>query len=352
VFGIPVRLHFTFLLLLAFLLFVGLSGRQSAAMNVVYVLALFGSVILHELGHALVAKRYGVRTIEIVMFPIGGVARLSRALGAREELWIALAGPAVNLVIAAVIFGYLASENAIVGLKALAQTLDGTMLERIGLGNLILALFNMLPAYPMDGGRVLRSLLARFRPEEDATRIAARAGRVLAIAMGFYGLLAMNFMLVFIGFFIYLGASQESAAATGRALTQGIPVRAAMVTDFRTLMHGETVRDAANLLIATSQQDFPVVYGRQVLGLLGRAGLLRAMISHGPETFVAEVMNRDFVQVAPDDALIEALPKLSGPGSCALVMDGEELVGLLTSENVSEFLLLRRVGLQVAPAAS
>ena len=132
----------------------------------------------------------------------------------------------------------------------------------------VLCLFNLLPAFPMDGGRILRAVIARCRSEERATRIAAATGRMLAILLGLVGLLTAQFMLVFIAFFVYLGAAQEGAAVAGRSLTQGVPVRAAMITDYRTLPHGSTVRDAANLLLATSQQDFPVMHGDQVIGLL------------------------------------------------------------------------------------
>jgi Zn-dependent protease/CBS domain-containing protein len=345
IFGVPVRFHFTFLMLLVFLIFLGLSGRQSGAAMAIYVAALFGSVLLHELGHSLAARYYGVKTVEIVMFPIGGVARLDRALRAHEELWIALAGPAVNLVIAAAIFGYLYATGALVPAEQLLDATDENLLERIGIGNVILAVFNLLPAYPMDGGRVLRSLLARFRTENEATRIAAKTGRIFAGVMGLYGLLSMNFMLVFVALFVYLGASQEGAAAEGKALTEGIPVRAAMITDFRSLPHGATIRDAAELLIATSQQDFPVVFGDRVMGLLGRADLLKAIVSAGPEAYVSSVMNRNFLTLSPDEPLPEAMQKLAAGGSCALVIEDGKLAGLLTVENISEYLLLRKVGL-------
>lgn len=344
--GVPVRLHFTFVLLFAFLIFYGIGERQSAWLNVLYIAALFASVILHELGHALVGRRYGVRTLEIVMFPIGGVARLERPPRPREELWIAVAGPAVNLVLAAGLFGLALWQGGLVPYQKLAEPTDANFVQRLAVGNLMLALFNLLPAFPMDGGRILRSLLALNRPVEDATRRAARAGQLLAIVMGLYGLLSMNFFLVFIAFFVYLGAAQESAAAVGRILTQGLPVRAAMVREFRTLSHGDTIRDAAELLLATSQQDFPVLHAGQVVGLLGRTALLRGMASAGPESYVAGAMSRDFLRVSPDEDLAETLPKLAQAGSCALVMDGDRLVGLLTSENVSEFLLLRQVGLK------
>src|SRR5713226_10045125 len=151
IFGVPIRLHFTFLLLLVFLLFIGIGEKQSGASTAIYILALFGSILLHELGHALVASRFGIRTVEIVMFPIGGVARPERMPKAREELWIALAGPAVNLILAAIIS--FAVDGRFVPLEHLKEPTDANLAQRIALGNLFLALFNLLPAYPMDGGR-------------------------------------------------------------------------------------------------------------------------------------------------------------------------------------------------------
>jgi Zn-dependent protease len=340
--GVPVRFHFTFILLLIFLVVVGAGGRLAGLMEALYLLALFTSVLLHELGHAVVSRRYGIRTLEIVMFPIGGVARLERSPRPKEELWIAVAGPAVNLVIFLAIAGYLAARNQSEGIREMAAG-GASLSMRIAVGNLILALFNLLPAFPMDGGRILRSILAKYRPEEEATRIAAAAGRLLAIGMGLWGLVSANFFLLFIAFFVYLGATQESAVAAGRSLTQGMPVRAAMVTDFRTLAHGSTLRDAADLLLATSQQDFPVTHGGDVLGLLGRNSLLKAMATQGPEAYIAGAMNRDFVRLSPDMDLAEALALMGKAGSCALVMEGSRLLGLLTAENLTEFLLLRRL---------
>jgi Zn-dependent protease/CBS domain-containing protein len=342
-FGVPVRLHFTFVLLLVFLLFIGIGGKQSGATTAIYILALFASVLVHEVGHTLVARHYGIRTIEIVMFPIGGVSRPERPPKAREEMWIALAGPLVNLLIAAGLMAWMWVRTGWVAIEQLREPTDANLAERIALGNLLLFLFNLLPAYPMDGGRILRSILALRRPEEEATRIAAGAGQSLAILLGLLGLLWGNFMLVFVALFVYLGASQEGAAARGRILTSGFPVGAAMITDLRTLQHGQTIREAGELLLATSQHDFPVMHGKSVIGLLTRAALVRAMIAEGPDAYVSGAMDRDFKRVAPDLPLSEAVPLLAGPAACALVMDPEDhLRGMLTSENLSEFILLRQ----------
>jgi Zn-dependent protease/CBS domain-containing protein len=349
IFGVPVRFHFTFVLLLVFLVFIGVGERQSGISTVLYVLALFASVLLHELGHTLVARRYGIGTTEIVMFPIGGVSRPERAPKAREELWIALAGPLVNLLIGGGLLLWITSQHGWVAFEELRDPTDANLPERIALGNLVLCAFNLLPALPMDGGRILRSVLARRRTEEEATRVAARTGRALAFGMGLAGLLTSNFILVFVALFVYLGAAQEGAAARGRILATGFPVRAAMITDFRTLQHGDTIRDAGNLLLATSQHDFPVMHGETVTGLLTRSRLVRAVLSQGPDAYVAGAMERDFPRLSPDAPLTEVLPQVSAPGACALVMDAEDrLLGMVTSENVSEFLLLRQAS--VVPA--
>lgn len=346
-FGVPVRLHFTFVLLLVFLLFVGIGGKQSGATTALYIVGLFASVLLHEVGHTLVARHYGIRTLEIVMYPIGGVSRAERQPAAREELWIALAGPLVNLLIAALLIGWMAAHQGFQSLKDLAQPTDANLLERLALGNVALCVFNLLPAYPMDGGRILRSFLALHRSEEEATRIAAGAGRMLAVLLGLVALLWGNFLLMFVALFVYLGAFQEGAAAKSRILTAGYSVGSAMITDFRTLPHDATVRDAGDLLLKTSQHDFPVMHGGAVIGLLTRAALVRAMMSQGPDAYVAGVMEREFVRLEPDLSLPDALPQLASGGGCALVMDHEDrLVGMLTGEHLSEFVLLREAGLK------
>ena len=346
-FGVPVRLHFTFVLLLIGLVVIGLSSNQSPGNYTLFVLAVIASVLLHEFGHAFVSSRYGIRTLEIVMYPIGGVARLERPPKPREEFWIALTGPVVNLAIAGFIVALLYSQKRAVNLFALAQPSDANLADRIVLANLILAGFNLLPAFPMDGGRMLRAVLSRMKSEYEATRIATWSGRMLAISMGLYGFINMP-MLAFVAFFIYLGAANEGAASRGRSLTQGIPVRAAMMTDYRTLPHGATVRDAANLLLSTSQQDFPIVLGGQVLGLLGRNALLRGMAQEGPDSYIAGYMEREYQSVPPDRDLADVLPLMAHSGACVLVMQEDNLLGLLTSENLSQFLLLRSVGLEPA----
>ena len=347
-FGTPISLHFSFILLAIVVIAKDFAGRQTTSTYTLYLLGMLASVLVHEAAHAIVARQLRVRTLEVVMFPIGGLPRMERTLKPVEEIWISIAGPVVNAIIALGLFTYLAQTHQAAQIKPsdLMQPSDVNLLGLLAFGNLLLVAMNLLPAFPMDGGRILRALLAFIHPEDEATRIAAWVGRMLAIAMALYGLLASEFMLVFFALFVYLGSAMEFAAATGRSLTQGIPVRAAMMTEFHTLEHGKTVRDAATLLLATSQQDFPIVHGDQVVGLLGRNLLLKALATEGQDAYVAGVMDREFLSIEPGMDLAEVLPLMAQSGRCALVMDGEKLLGLLTTENLSEFLLLRRFGME------
>lgn len=345
-FGVPVRFHFTFLFLMAFLLAAGLGSREAnMASDALFVIALFVSVLLHELGHAVTARRYGIKTLEIVMYPIGGVARLEKQAEPKPELVIAAAGPLVNIVLGLVLLAGIQYA----GLEAKA----GELLTRMAAANLYLAGFNLLPAFPMDGGRMLRAGIALAKGEEVATRVASRIGRGMAVMMAIYGIIAGQIFLLLIALLVFLAATQESAVSEGRALTAGTPVRAAMITRFHTLPHGSTLREAAQLLISTTQQDFPVVHGEQVVGLLDRTAFVRGMAAEGPDAYVSAVMDREYVRLEPDRDLAESLPAMAEAGPCALVMEGEQLLGLLTRENIAEFLMIRKLGLNpAAPTAS
>lgn len=347
--GVPVRLHFTFALMVAFLALSGL-GHESSGTFALYLLGFFASVLMHELAHAVAASWLRVRTLEIVMFPIGGLARFERRLRPSEELGVTLAGPVVNLAIAGAMFGYIAiSRQAIdVRFMELLQPSGANVIQRLAFANLLLAVLNLMPAFPMDGGRLLRALLNMVRPHEEATRIAAWMGRMLAISMGLYGLIFSELLLVFFAFFVWLGAAQETAASLGRTLTHGIPVRAAMITEFHKLGHSDTVRDAANLLLSSAQQDFPILHGDEVVGVLDRNDLMRALAAEGPDAYVAGTMRREVLMLEPNADLSEMLPLLARAGRCALVMDESRLVGMVTTENLSEFLLLRRFGMEPA----
>jgi stage IV sporulation protein FB len=249
----------------------------------------------------------------------------------------------VNFFLGAGLLAWVFARGQAIQIGDWLKATDENLAGRLATVNLVLAFFNLLPAFPMDGGRVLRSLLAANRPVEEATRLVARVGTALAALMGLYGLLSANFLLIFLAFFIYVGAAQESLAANSQTLLQGVPVRAAMITDFRTLAHGNTIREAADLLLATSQQDFPVLSGETVVGLLSRTSLLRAMATEGPDAYVAGAMERDFISLSPEMELVEAA-RLLGGGACGLVFERDRLVGMVTAENLSEYMVLRQIG--------
>lgn len=348
--GIPIRVHWTFVMLLVWFAFSGLSRANSGTQGtapwhgMVSILALFGCVVLHELGHALVAMRYGIRTRDIVLYPLGGLARLENLPRPRQELWIALAGPAVNVVIAGLLYLGLRAANIPIERFRLTDRPTNLAVDLLW-ANIFLVGFNMLPAFPMDGGRVLRSLIARVTSEANATQIAARIGQALAIVMGLFGLFGDGgFMLIILAFFVYITAGQEASAYQTRFLTEGHRVREAMQREFRTLSVGNSLREAADALLAGSQQDFPVVHGSEVVGVLSRAALLRGMATEGQEGYVAGVMERDFARTRPDDGLdtlLTQMPMLQS--SPILVMEGDQLIGMVTQENLLEFLALTQL---------
>ncbi len=342
--GITVYMHATFLLLLAYIVIASWVEKHSPAVTitaVAFILAIFACVVLHELGHALAARRYGVRTRDIILLPIGGVARLERMPEQPlQELWVALAGPAVNVVIAAglfVILGVLGIPPQLQQLK----WLSGGFLDRLMLVNLWLVAFNLIPAFPMDGGRVLRALLATRLDYTEATRIAARVGQALALVFGFLGLFTDPFLL-FIALFVWMGAEGESAMVQARTSFAGIPVQRVMLTEFRTLRPDETLAQAVEHVLAGFQHDFPVVFGDHVLGILTRADLMRALAQRGSEIPVRDAMQREFPVADSHDMLEHALPVLraSGVRSIPVEHDGH-LVGLLDMENVAEFMTVQ-----------
>jgi len=341
--GIGVYMHATFLLIIVWIALVHWAQGQSLAMvlsGVAFILALFGCVVLHEFGHALTARKYGIRTRDITLLPIGGVARLERMPDDPwQELWVALAGPAVNVVIAAVLYAGLLLSAGLEPLDRLSMT-GGSFVERLMLINVFLVAFNMLPAFPMDGGRVLRSLLAMRMEYTHATHIAAGIGQGMALLFGLLGLL-YNPFLVFIALFVWIGAAQESSMVQMKYALGGIPVRRAMLTDFRTLSPGDPLSRAVDLILAGSQQDFPVLEDGRLAGLLTRDALLKALAGNGLNLPVASAMGRDFQVADPAEMLETAFQRLQGCRCHTMpVMRGQELVGLLTMDNIGEFMMI------------
>jgi Zn-dependent protease len=328
-----------------------LTGRSLAAamQGVVFFVALFVCVLLHEYGHALMARRYGIPTKDITLLPIGGVARLERMPDKPgQELWVALAGPAVNVVIAGALALWLLVTDSWEPVSQLSTT-QGSFAERLLGVNLFLVLFNLLPAFPMDGGRVLRAFLAMRLDYARATRIAATIGQGMAFLLGFIGLF-WNPFLLFIALFVWIGASQEATAAEMKSSLAGVPVREAMLTEFRTLTPSATLTEATRLLLAGSQQDFPVIDGGRVVGILAHADLFQALRERGEHVAVADVMRRDFEAVQSEELLDAALAHVHAErGQVLPVMRQGQLVGLLTAENLGEFFMIRAALGEVPP---
>ena len=345
--GINVYLHATFLLMIIFILFIYWMEGHSALLalrGVAFALVMFACIVLHELGHALTARKYGIRTRDIILLPIGGVARLERMPEEpRQELLVALAGPAVNVVIAAGVSVLLAAAGSPPTLKQLGNLrwVGGHFLTEVVTMNVWLALFNLLPAFPMDGGRVLRALLATRLEYTQATQIAAQVGQGMAFLFGLVGLF-LNPFLLFIALFVWMGASEEAAMVQMRTSLGGVPVQRVMLTDFRTLTADDTLATAVDHVLAGWQQDFPVVFGDHVLGILTREDLIRAVAQQGAAAPVREAMRRDVESVDSHDMLEPAMATLRKCNCRSIpVLHKGHLVGMLTADNVGEFIMIQ-----------
>ena len=345
--GIEVRVHATFVLLLvwaAIIYYREFGTAAGAFQGVLFTLALFASVVLHEFGHALMARRYGVSTKDITLLPIGGVARLESIPDKpKQELAVAIAGPAVTLAIALALYlVFLVTGTAVPSPTAiLGQGTASAWLARLMWVNVSLLVFNLLPAFPMDGGRVLRAALSLRMPALRATAIAAGIARAFALLFGLVGLL-YNPFLVLIALFVWMGAAGESAALQQRTLLSGVPVERVMIRDFRTLTPRDTLAAALEHVLAGFQHDFPVVDGDRVTGVLTRAGLLSALAQRGPDSRVADAMDASFRTAEPQEPVERALARLRECKCQTLpVLAGGKLAGVVTLENVAEFVMIQ-----------
>jgi Zn-dependent protease len=342
--GIDIFMHATFLLLIGWVaISAWLSQRSVPGVleAIGFILVLFACVVLHEYGHALTARKYGIQTRDITLLPIGGVARLERMPDKpMQEFWVALAGPAVNVVIAAVLFVVLLATNTLQPLAGLSIT-EGSFLTRLLVVNISLALFNLIPAFPMDGGRVVRALLATRMEYTRATHVAATLGQGLALVFGFLGLFGNPFLL-FIAFFIWIAASQESSMVQVKSALSGIPVSRAMLTNFETVAPTDPLSRPVELLLASSQHDFPVVVDSKVVGLLLREDLIRALSQHSESLFISHVMRKDFRTIDSSQMLDGITQQIQEERQNMLpVVHNGELVGVITLENIGEFMMIQ-----------
>jgi len=347
-FGSEVRVHITFFLLLGL---IGLSayseqGLPGAVENTVFVLALFACVLAHEFGHALMARRYGIATPDITLLPIGGLARLERMpSNPWHEIAVAFAGPAVNIAIWAILVVIGAGRWDLASLADPAQEFSGwNFLGRLALVNLILAVFNLIPAFPMDGGRVLRAALCLKMDRVKATRIAAIAGQIAAMGLAYLGLTSGNPVLVLVAGFVFIAANAENQDVAMRAVTKRFMARDAMITSFEALRPEDTLETASAAVIRTTQHEFPALdaTGRP-LGFVTRGDLFAAIAAETPRMKAVSMLMTNDIPSVPLTAGLETVLDALHKGAPAVVVTTKTgaLAGYITSENIGEMMVVK-----------
>jgi stage IV sporulation protein FB len=346
--GIDLRLHITFPLILLWAAFQfgfqdGALQLEGALFGVIAISLLFVLVTLHELGHSFAAQYFGVPVKRIILSPLGGMAQLSQIPEKPiQELIIASAGPAVNVIIA-VLMGFsvvalgLDISNPLQALSGSGGLTMLTLFTYVFVYNIVLALFNLIPAFPLDGGRILRSLLALRLNYVRATSIAVIVGRVFAILMGIYGLMNGGFFLFFIAIFIYAAGSQEGKLVSARDILRGMKVEQVYSDAVYRLNPMSTVQQAGNLMIYGRQRHFPVVDGERLVGFLTYPDLVKARQTAAPHSLVLNLMRRDVVPISCEADLFEAQSEMNGQGLEALpVVNGSRFLGMITAQQIAE----------------
>ena len=344
--GIDLYVHGTFLILLAW---IGLShvldghGLAATAEGVLFTATVFCIVVLHELGHALAAARYGIRTRDITLYPIGGIATLERMpADPRQEFVVALAGPAVNVALAALLALGLRAANADMSVTSL-HVVGGSFFAKLLWVNVSLAAFNLLPAFPMDGGRVLRAALAFRMGHDRATEIAARIGQAMALGFALLGLFG-NPMLLFIALFVWSGAQGEATLTRLRALLHDVPVRQAMTPDTRTIAPSTSLSEVIDLITTEGHHAFPVLRDGRLVGIVTRDTVLEALAEVGPDSAALAAMD-DRVELADPSEMLEtalARARAKGGGGALVVVRNGAILGVVTPQSVGELLTLRQ----------
>lgn len=341
--GTVIRLHVTFLLFLLWIAIMSYmqAGAAAAFGAIAFFTLLFLCVALHEFGHVLTARRFGVLTPDVTLLPIGGIARIDRIPEKPvQELLIALAGPLVNFGIAGLLVLLIGALPDPVAM--MRQDKPPGLLELLALANLSLGLFNLIPAFPMDGGRALRALLSVRMGYVRATRVAAVTGQIFAVLFGVAGLMMGHFILVLIAIFIYLAAGTEAGIAQLRRSILGRSAADIMITSFEPLAADMPLGTAAQALIRTAQHEFPVTdQNGRLQGLLTRTRLLDALQRGNEQTLVGDVMQADLPSVLPTASAREAMQMLEhGAPAIEVATEQGEIRGFITWDNLLEFLLI------------
>ena len=344
--GTELRLHLTFILLLAWITLGAWAagGAQAAAIHLAFMLSLFACVVLHELGHAAMAARFGIKTPDITLLPIGGLAHLERMPeDPKQEILIAIAGPLVNVFIwlALVLIGGVEPRLGLQSLGDVTQEF-GPALAAV---NLMLVAFNAIPAFPMDGGRVFRAGLALFMAREKATEIAAKAGQIIAVLFALWGLSGGGPMLILIAVFVYFAAGAESADVTRRVLAHRARARDVVITSFAALTPNDTLEDAAQVILHTSQSEFPVLSASgQFLGVLTRTSVLAHPEPEHRGKPVSALMTRGLPCVTQSTSMETVLDAFAGDNIPAVGVTDRSgaFLGYINRENIGEWFILAR----------
>ncbi len=341
IFGVPLNVHITFILLLILVYFVGGSVIGAGGFQgVIFIVLVFASVVFHELSHSIVAKHYGIKVEDITLLPIGGVARMvDTPEKPVQEIVIAAAGPAASFLLAFML--WFVADIFGSGVTITDMSIQGGLLAELTAVNFVLAVFNLLPAFPMDGGRILRGLIALYLSPYQATRIAVGIGQMFAIAMFFLGILSGNFFMILIALFVYLGAETEERQMGIMVALGGSKALDAMISELHTLKPEQTVVDAAVRFCKGFQSDFPVVDDRRLIGLVTREAIVDTLHKKGPSAMVSDIMVRDFPVANEQTPLTEVLRKMQSSNSKAVpILNHGELKGLITLEQIGRYNML------------
>ncbi|RJQ47725.1 MAG: site-2 protease family protein [Gaiellales bacterium] len=349
--GIELRVHLTFFLIVAYAAYAFASfnsdNPQAGAVYGAFVITvLFLCVVIHEMAHSKMAIHFGAEVDSITLLPIGGVSQLkSMPDEPKKELLVSIVGPLTNVIIALLLlpvvlfnWGSLASMTAEEFLDFLLKPSFLGFFTYILFINVMLAVFNLMPAFPLDGGRVLRSVLSMFMPSIQATRIAKTVGQTLAFLLGMVGLYTGAYLWIIIAVFIFFGASQEATGAEMKNILEKLTVRQALTGRHDAVRPEMPLGDVVNIALHSYQEDFPVLGGEgQLVGLLTRSNLLVGLHQRGPGASVGDVMVTEFPTVAPDADFARVFEKMNESGLKAIpVVDNGLFLGIITLEHLSE----------------
>jgi len=342
--GIPLYIHWSFWLLILWIVISNVrkgTDMTHIGWSLIFVTLIFTCVVLHELGHALTARRFGIGTKSITLLPIGGMANIERIPdNPKQELWITIMGPVVNLVIAAILFPFVRlniSDSS--ELEKLVVVTNQTLLFNLFTANVFLFLFNLIPAFPMDGGRILRATIALFTPWEKATRIASVVGNIIAVIFIAVGIFNFNFMLSLIGLFVLFAARSELTYATTKSVLDKYKAKDVLITRFFQLNADDSIQQAVQLLLSTQSKTFVVMNGEEPIGTLSQQEIIKALSAEGSNAPVSSYMNSNLLSVESETPLKEVYDTLlQNENSLVAVKQNGRLLGIVDLENIRELI--------------